>query len=193
MILSSTSWKEQTELMKERTFDYMVLETKIYEFTEDKDRLQPGVYIANLCNILRMVNESFDKAGIPGKIEFSIMGEVLTSIYTDTSLNNEQLERFFALNQKMEKTARAFQGISTMVDDLYFSSEIIQHMIGFDVNRQQQFRNIDENKYGRTDESFFELYFDFLEGKMTVQEFKKEGVEVMEKGLERAKEESLKA
>lgn len=108
MILPNEFWKRNIELMKITSFNYLVMNLENYQYSSDKIKLEPGLDIANLCNILRMVNDSFENAGIDKKIDFSILGEVLISIYTNTPLNDEQVRLFFALDQNMEKNGLVF-------------------------------------------------------------------------------------
>lgn len=74
------------------------------------------------------------------------------------------------------------------MNGLHFSGQIIQHVIGFEINKQLEFQDLDKDKFDLKDEEFFDIYFELQEGKISIEDFKKRGLEIMENGLKTAKQ-----
>lgn len=191
MLLSQDYLLNNISKIQEESFQYLIVGTKNYEYRKDKDFLEPGIEIANLCNIIRMVNDTLVKVGAE-RIEFSILGEVLTAIYTGTPFNEDQLKDLYTLELKIEKTAKALESLSPMMEEFFVPSETIKSVIGFDFNKQFEFKEVDEEAFNICDDKYFEVHNELLEEKISLQEFKKKALELLESDLQKAKLENKK-
>lgn len=192
MIVQENYWTENIEALKAKSHYYMVLDTSIYRFTKDKDMLETGIQIAHLSNALRVLNISFAKLEFK-PIDFKILGEVLTSIYSDKPMDLEKLEELFEFERNLEETCLALQTISPFMEELFIPSSVIMHLIGFSFEKQNEFLELDKKSFGFLDEEFFNMHNNqVLEGKMNASDFKELGLELMANGLKKAKFENKK-
>lgn len=188
MILQKEFWTENIEIMKKLSSNYMVLDLEMYKQEADKKKLEPGFHIVNLCNIIRMVNDSLGKVGVSEAINFSILGDVVKAIYNKTPFNDEQLDEFLEFNIQLESTARALQNISHISEDLYFPVNILMHLVGFDFEKQEEFAMVDKVRFGLVDDDFYELQSEAIEKKLPAHEFKRKGLELMMRSFEQVKD-----
>lgn len=188
MILSEEFWKKDLNKMMKQPYNYVVLDSSLYQYWEDKEMLDPGIGIINLCNILRMMNSLFEKSGIPERIDFSVLGNVITAIYTDIPFDYKKLEEFFIFNRRLEKLARAFTSISPMMEHVFVSGDVVMLLIGFDFKKQKEFKEISRNEYMLIDEKFHDLYSKAVDDEeMTLKDFKKTALVLLENALEKAR------
>jgi len=188
MILSEEFWKKNLDKMIKRPYNYVVLDSSSYDYPDDKDMLSPGIGIINLCNTLRMMNSLFEEIGNTERIDFSIMGNVLTAIYTDTPFDDKQLEDFFIFNRKLEKLARAFTAISHMMEHVYVSGDVVMLLIGFNLKKQKMFKEMDD---GFIEEKFYTLHSKAMNDEMSVNNFKKAALKLLETGLVKANKKKI--
>ena len=178
MRLSNEFIKKDWGKIQANAHNYMVLDIEHLGYSDDTDAFETGVYVVNLYNTLRMVNSFFANAGIEKNIETSILGEMLNSFYTGKPFTDEKLEEMVILHNKIEALARSMHHISPLLmENAYIPTSVIMSLIGFNHCKQQKLSDI--GKLGETEEEFYKLGERLFEGEITVKEFRKLGLDML--------------
>ena len=182
MILPKDFLIRNIDKIKANSYDYSVLEIRHLQFEVDTKRFNFGIGIANLCNIFAMVNLFFEQNDIQKNIDFSILFEVMEAIYTNKDFSDSQLENFYAFNKELENLEESMQNISPdLSEHLYVPVDIEMLLIGFDLNKIISLNEVDRR--GIAGEEFYNMKRKVIENKMTVNQFKAEGLNLLEKAL----------
>jgi hypothetical protein len=179
MRLSNEFIKKDWGKIQANAHNYMVLDIEHLGFAEDEEAFETGLDIVNLYNTLRMVNRFFTKAGISEKIEISILGEMLNSIYSGKPFTDSQLEKLVLFNNRIDKLAESLMHLSpALMESVFIPTSIVIALIGFDLSKQHECERINSTKFAVGKDEFYKLEDKLFEGKITVQEFRKLGLEM---------------
>lgn len=191
MILKDNHLRNNFGVIASRPYDYIVLDSKHYQFQEDREVLAAAIEICNLTNILRMINTFYAKTEIKEKIDFSILSKVYNSIFTNEALPKKDLEILFKFTQHIEKIARAMNNIShDLMDQIFIAPSTLMLIIGFGWEKQREFIKLDSTQFEFVSEKFFSLEMMAEENKITIDEFLVQGLELLEYNLDQVRKQS---
>lgn len=184
MRLSNEFIKKDWGKIQSNAHNYMVLDIEHLGFNEDEQAFETGIDVINLYNTLRMVNKFFDKAGISESIETSIIGEMINSVYTGKPFTDSQLEKMVNLYNSVEHLAESIKHLAPMLmNAAYIPTSVIMSLIGFNLCKQHEFERTDSAKFTDTKEEFYKLEDKLFEGEITVKEFRKLGLTILNEAV----------
>ena len=180
MRLSNEFIKKDWGKIQNNAHNYMVLDIEHLGYSDDTEAFETGIDIINLYNTLRMVNSFFAKAGIADKIETSILGNMINSYYTGKPFTDSQLAEMVNLNNSVEHLAESIKHIAPLLmENAYIPTSVIMCLIGFNLSKQQECDCLSRDNFAETKEEFYKLEEKLFEGEITVKEFRKLGLDML--------------
>ncbi len=184
MILSRDFIKKNYSTIQAKPENYMILDIEHLGFMVDEEAFEVGIQIVNIQNVLRMVNDTFEKVGVNKKIDISILGHVLNSIYSRTPFRDDQLQELVIFQNRLNEIQESFQNISPLITgSIYLPSSVIMAILGFDLVKQYECNRIKSNRFTDVTDEFYKIEDKLFAGEISVKEFRKLGVELLNKSM----------
>jgi hypothetical protein len=190
MLLNRKFVKANIKEIESNLQDYMVLRNP-YSFDRDVELLGYGFNIANLCNTLRLYNEFCEDIGTNQKLDFSVLSKVLLAIYQNKPFTLDELKEYYTFSITLERLGKAMSNFSTgLSEHVYTDTDTDTMLLGFGWEKQARLKDLNSRLWGELNEEVFNIKWEVIEGKRTVESLQKDVLNLLEKAL---KEEEDKA
>lgn len=169
MVLSKDYWTTNLRKMGENPYNYMVISVDHYQYADDKEKFEEGIYALDLCNMLVWGNELYKSMGKPKKLNVSIVFDAMKAFYTGESFSRKQLKEFFTTIQDTVELGKHLFKFNSHISETAGVRDGLEFAI-LGLPKEEQ-KKLGEEAMKELNTNYVPFLVDMMERRITVDKF----------------------
>lgn len=170
MVLNNEILKNNSKVLADNHYRYMVLDVAHMVDSEMFDRFESSLQILNVRNAFEMINQLWRNMQVKKELDVTILNAVIDVIYNHEPFSQEQLKQFFTTMKEFEKALRAFRPFNAALDSVFINDEVEMLLLGISLNVQKANKEIIEKHEGIS-EKYSNAKYHYFEDKIDYRTF----------------------
>lgn len=170
MVLNSEILKNNSRVLADNHYKYMILDVAHMVDSEMFDRFESSLQILNVRNAFEMINQLWRDMEVIKELDVTILNPVIDAIYKQEPFNQEQLKQFFTTMKEFEKALRAFRPFNAALDSVFINDEVEMFLLGISLDVQKANKEAIENHEGIS-EKYNNAKYEYFEDKTDYKTF----------------------
>lgn len=168
MIIKKEDLKENKDFSLEEHSPFMILNTKHFQYFSDVEKFGYSVEVLNVINSITWINKLYRDLKSDLHIETEIFYEIIDCILNARHFNDQQLERYYLAQQKLEH----FTSITHKLTDTdnNFDVPFIIDFIILGANLDQ-YENLSDDKRSELHDEYAALFCQIRAQEIEIEDF----------------------